>query len=780
MANFLKSERLNKVARIFIFSWLVCLVTILNSFSMGMNHPVYTTEIEWKKECEAIIDGRVVDCAYSGGMEFCKPTFVDIDADGDLDMFVGGENGRISSFRNDGTKNQPRWSFISDYYDSIEVGGKSAPAFADINGDGDFDLFIGNEEGKIIFYQNDGSSTFPLWIRISDNYASMDVGERSIPAVVDIDADLDLDLFIGGKGGNINFYRNDGTKQNPIWTRGTANYDSIDVGAGSAPYFVDIDDDGDFDLFLGEENGNVNFYRNIGTSTSPGWDSVTSDYNSIGVGRHSVPAFVDIDNDSDFDLFIGQEEGKIYFYRNDGNPWLPNWSFVAENYHFMDSGSYTKPALADIDDDGDFDLFIGEKEGNIDFYRDEASWPIPSWTLVTENYYAIEAGDFSQPTFADIDADGDLDLFIGRSDGRIEFYRNVGSSHSSSWVLVSDNYNGIDVSGYASPTFVDIDADSDLDLFIGQIYGKIFFYRNDGTPHNPFWTLVSDSWNSFDVGYYCVPTFADLDLDGGFDLLVGNGEGRIFFYRNDGTPQTDSFVFITDYYDSIDVGDRSAPVLCDVDSDGDPDLFIGEAEGGLHFYRNPTLNSIRGEVTDEENIPLAEVIVYLSGHKTDTTFTDSLGNYQFIGLPVGNYCVFRNPGSFQYCFTPLDSDAFGINFTGITSVDEGVDTFNLSPKTYGLSQNYPNPFNPTTTIPFHLQGQGSRLGGQSQANATLKIYNIRGELVRTLLDEPKEKGKYETIWDGKDEYGNQVASGIYFYQLRIKDFCDTKKMILVK
>jgi hypothetical protein len=587
MANFLKSEKLRKTAKPFIFSWLVCLVFTPNSFSASMHRMVHATEIRWSEEYIAIIDGRVVDCAYSGGMEFCKLAFVDIDADGDLDIFVGEENGRISFFRNDGTKYQPRWSFISDFYDSIAVGEKSAPTFADINGDGDFDLFIGNQEGKIVFYQNDGNSAFPLWRKISDDYASIDVGDRSIPVFVDIDADLDLDLFIGEKGGNINFYRNDGTKQNPVWTQ------------------------------------------------------------------------------------------------------------------------------------------------------------------VTDNYYAIEAGDFSQPTFADIDADGDLDLFLGKSDGRIEFYRNEGSPHSPSWILVSDNYNGIDVDGYASPTFVDIDADSDLDLFIGQTYGKIFLYRNDGTPHNPFWTLVSASWNSFDVGYYSVPTSADLDLDGDFDLLVGNGDGKIWLFQNDGTPNADSFVFISDYYDSIDVGERNAPVLCDVDSDGDPDLFIGEADGGLHFYKNLTLNSIRGKVTDEENIPLTGVVVYLSGHKTDTTFTDSSGNYQFIGLSVGNYCVFRNPTIFQYCFTPLDSDVFDINFTGATDIDEEMDTFDLSPYTYHLYQNYPNPFNPTTTILFHLHGQGPRLDSRNQANATLKIYNIRGELVRTLLDEPKDKGKYETIWDGK-------------------------------
>ena len=778
MHNSSKTEKLKNMARIFIFVWLAYLFSVPNSFSTGMNRTVHTTEIRWRKEYKAIIDGRVVDCAFSGGMELCKPTFVDIDADGDLDMFIGGEDGRISFFRNDGTKDQPRWSFISDFYDSIEVGDRSAPFFADIDDDGDFDLFVGNKEGMITFYQNDRDPTSPLWIKITDNYDSIDVGEKSVPFLVDIDADLDLDLFIGEKVGNINFHQNDGTKKNPLWNLVTENYGSIDVGGGSVPHFVDIDSDGDFDLFIGEDYGNINFYRNIGTPNLSKWDLVSSNYNFIDVGRYSFPVFVDIDNDSDFDLFVGQKKGKIYFYRNDGAPTLPSWSFVTENYNFIDLGWYTKPALADIDGDGDFDLFVGEEEGNINFYRNEVTLPIGSWTLVTENYYAIEAKDHSHPTFADIDSDGDLDLFVGKDDGQIEFYQNIGSSDSASWILVSDNYYSIEVGTHSSPTFVDIDADFDLDLFIGQENGKISFYRNDGIPQEPSWTPVPENYDSIGVGEYSVPTFADLDLDGDFDLLIGSGEGKIFFYRNDGTPQADSFVFITDYYDSIDVGNWSAPVLCDLDSDGDPDLFIGEAEGGLHFYKNLTLNSIRGKVTDNQNNPLTDSSVYLSGDRNDTTLTDSLGNYQFIGLPVGNYCVFRDSGTFQYCFNPLDSDTFDIDFLGTTDVSEEGDTLSLSPKTYHLHQNYPNPFNPSTKIPFTVYG--SQFMIHSPIYTTLKIYNVRGELVRTLVNEPKEVGRCEAIWDGKDEDGNQVASGIYFYQLRIKDFCDTKKMILVK
>jgi hypothetical protein len=106
------------------------------------------------------------------------------------------------------------------------------------------------------------------------------------------------------------------------------------------------------------------------------------------------------------------------------------------------------------------------------------------------------------------------------------------------------------------------------------------------------------------------------------------------------------------------------------------------------------------------------------------------------------------------------------------------------PHEFELYQNYPNPFNPITTIRYSVKGKaadgGRRTTDGSSFPTTLKIYNILGQKVRTLVDEAKPEGYYEVVWDGKDEKGNSLASGIYFYRLQIGDQSQTRRMLLLK
>jgi subtilisin family serine protease len=131
-----------------------------------------------------------------------------------------------------------------------------------------------------------------------------------------------------------------------------------------------------------------------------------------------------------------------------------------------------------------------------------------------------------------------------------------------------------------------------------------------------------------------------------------------------------------------------------------------------------------------------------------------------------------------------------------TGIEEENEDNNL-PEHFSLSQNFPNPFNPATTIIFELKPeyQGSNLSFPprgddkilmpqkeevSRVYTSLNIYNIRGQLVKTLIEDELLPGRYEVTWDGTDEDGKRVASGVYLYRLKTKTSQTTRKMILLK
>jgi hypothetical protein len=105
------------------------------------------------------------------------------------------------------------------------------------------------------------------------------------------------------------------------------------------------------------------------------------------------------------------------------------------------------------------------------------------------------------------------------------------------------------------------------------------------------------------------------------------------------------------------------------------------------------------------------------------------------------------------------------------STDVALETGSSLPSTYRLSQNYPNPFNPETNIEYQVP---------ENAQVRLVVYNLLGQRVRTLVDETRSAGLYRAVWDGRDEWGSQAASGVYFCRLETDSYADTKKMTLLK
>jgi flagellar hook assembly protein FlgD len=96
-----------------------------------------------------------------------------------------------------------------------------------------------------------------------------------------------------------------------------------------------------------------------------------------------------------------------------------------------------------------------------------------------------------------------------------------------------------------------------------------------------------------------------------------------------------------------------------------------------------------------------------------------------------------------------------------------------------LEGNYPNPFNPETTISFSV-AQNYRYGSDGSPFVTLEIFNIRGEKVKTLINEKLPAGNHQIIWNGKDDNNKSVSSGIYFYKMNTDEYSAIKRLILLR
>ncbi|MGB5530670.1 MAG: FG-GAP-like repeat-containing protein [Ignavibacteriaceae bacterium] len=385
-----------------------------------------------------IIGGRPEDQLHGAS----SIDFVDIDGDADLDLFWGDFFSKsLYVIENQGTPSNPDMHRISDIYpinsDSIYTSGFNMPRFADIDGDSDYDLFVSvlydpTVRQSLMYLKNNGTAQAANHNLITNDFLkTLDVGNNSAPVFIDIDNDNDLDLFIGSLNnpiGSIHFLENTGSHSDPVFYYQDSTFFDITSDLSVSPAFGDLDDDGDFDLIVGKFNGKLDIYLNTGTPNSPFFSNGAPLLNNIGeeidIGSSATPFLLDMDNDIDLDLIIGGFNGKFNLYENTGNVSFFQFTLNSLYFESLDIGDNSTPFIVDYNKDDVFDLFSGNRNGESFYFRNDGSNSAPIWTEITNNFISDDFGAYTFPCFVDLDADTDLDLFLGNVKGGLYFYNN--------------------------------------------------------------------------------------------------------------------------------------------------------------------------------------------------------------------------------------------------------------------------------------------------------------------------------------------------------------------
>jgi len=477
----------------------------------------------------------------------------------------------------------------------------------------------------------------PTWAALQFNVHT-DLGSYASPTLVDLDGDGLLDLMVGEYSNDyINAYRNTGTATSPVWTLQTSwrLYDAAIPAGYVRPEAGDLDGDGDYDLLVGVNDGRHMGFENIGTASSPAWqyNSAFDGPSMVNYGNNTVakPALADLDNDGDLDLVVGVGNGFIFSFVN-SSATSPDWSTSAPATWETgdDVGSFSAPALGDLNGDGLYDLIVGTNAGTFWAYPNVGTAVSPDWGARDTTWEGgIDVGSLGVFSLGDVNNDGILDLVGGH---------NGGTSHLSLGTAVSYPLSGT----YESPV-----------MDIGQHYGFNTFQFNVDT--TPVGTSVS-----VDVRAGDTPTF-----DGSWSTISSVASGvdvsslgsrRYFQYvvslsttDTTATPMLlDAAVGYLKYAGGTNVYVEGSNANASVDlafawapaSVSQYDVFynlFGKAtyrDGYLYSADDPGNANARFRIIDVSD-PTAPALVASTGHGHRIYDVDIDGNYAYVGVVTG-------------------------------------------------------------------------------------------------------------------------------------------------
>lgn len=616
--------------------------------------------------------GTPLKNAWAGGLNFTEWSAIDLDLDGIKDLAIYDKSGeKIRTFKNDDIAGTASYTHAPQFQNAFPTDVNSWAVFYDFNNDGKADLFTyALGLGGVRVYKNTstpGNLQFTFYTNFlkSDynpngvpNISNLPSSSVAVPGLADIDNDGDMDILTFQTSGiqlewhkNMSMERyghldslafdmvdgcwgdavennceatlnyqfcplvmryNEAVKNNPN------NVDAV-MHAGSCMMCIDMDGDNDKEVVLGDIScDSVEYFRNAGSTSNANFDYATKLFpnatDPIAFKQFPCTYFLDLDNDGIRDLIAApniqtsENYRGAWYYKNIGADNIPNFSLIKKNFlqdEMLEFGEGSYPTTFDYDGDGDLDIIVG----NFGYYQPVSLYSsrlavlqnvgtttLPSFNTVNLDYMSLSTYNLKNmaPSFGDMDGDGDKDMIVGDITGRLTYFTNTaGAGNVANFTLTADFTTGflagIDVGNNAYPQIIDVNKDGLLDLLVGEYDGSLNYYKNVGTANNPVLSLVITNFGGVKVnrpGYYeAHSTPFMFDDNGSYKLMVGSDRGYLYMFGNIDGNLNGNFTLIDSTYNDIYEGEQMAPTLADFNADGKLDLVVGNYSGGLAYFK---------------------------------------------------------------------------------------------------------------------------------------------------------------------------------------------------
>ncbi|MCD4696109.1 MAG: FG-GAP-like repeat-containing protein, partial [Bacteroidales bacterium] len=486
-----------------------------------------------------------------------------------------------------------------------------------------------------------------------------------------------------------------------------------------------------------------------------------------GAAQWAQPVLADLDDDGDleiihayYDQWSSPSQNHMAVYHHDGT-YFNNWPQDYPGPH-----TYITPVVADIDNDGDLEIFGGGHTFDV-MAKHHTGVTVAGWPAQIGSAWECS------PIVFDVDDDGNRNIIVAENGIVGMAYMWAFKSNTSTvpdWPI--DIYAPAMVN---SSVVGDVDGDGDIEIALVVLNGTVSLWTLEDVQYRSYlteWgTWFHDNWNT---GWFhpLSPQSPTAAISGNSVYLswVANTESDIAGYNIyksniSGGPYTkinNELIVNTNFVDESGTSDDFYCITAEI---------LAGTESRLSDEAIFQTSWIEGIVTLEGGAGNVEEVIVTAGSVSANP--ETTGFYS-IGIYPGTYDVTALLDGYETdtiigVLVEEDQTIDGIDFTLYPLV--GLEDKHLSSKTT-LTGNYPNPFNTETTITFSLT--------ENTENTELSIYDIRGRKVKTLINKKLSAGKHSFIWNGKDNNNKQVPGGIYFYKLKSGKFTSTKKMILMK